>query len=125
MSYLCSHIHGHKFAIIRRSGDILVEESLDSEVKNALMRDTIQVPGNSKATVRFVADNPGAWMFHCHLEVRPFLRSLNPVDLLLPVAPRIRACTHLHRSTNRNAKPHPPAAVRGRTVCDARVPDFG
>ena len=41
------------------------------------MRDTIQVPGNSRATIRFVANNPGAWMFHCHLEVRHFLHSLS------------------------------------------------
>lgn len=78
MSFFCSHIHGHKFAVIGRSGDTLVENLLDSEVENALMRDTIQVPGNSKATIRFVANNPGAWMFHCHLEVRRFLRSLDP-----------------------------------------------
>lgn len=64
----CSHMHGHKFAIIGRGG----EESLVGEIENALRRDTIQVPGNSRATIRFVADNPGAWMFHCHLEVRRF-----------------------------------------------------
>ena len=63
-------MHGHKFAIVGRSNGMDREESHDGEVQNALKRDTIQVPGNSKATIRFVADNPGAWMFHCHLEVR-------------------------------------------------------
>ena len=67
-------MHGHKFAIIGRGG----EESFDGEVESALRRDTIQVPGNSKASIRFVADNPGAWMFHCHLDVRRFHRSLDP-----------------------------------------------
>ena len=118
-------MHGHKFAIIGRSYDTDVEQSLDGEVENALRRDTIQVAGNSKATIRFTADNPGAWMFHCHLEVRHILRSLNLTDLLLPVAPRIWPCTHLHRSSNRNANPHPPTDVRGRPVCGARVPDVG
>jgi iron transport multicopper oxidase len=63
-------MHGHKFAVIGRSDSADGEESFDGEVKSALQRDTIQVPGNSKASIRFVADNPGAWMFHCHLEVR-------------------------------------------------------
>jgi len=125
ISDVCSHMHGHKFAIIGRSDDTYAEQLHDGEVENALMRDTIQVSGNSKATIRFTADNPGAWMFHCHLEVRPNLRSVKPIDLLLPVAPRIWPCAHLHRSPNRNANPHPPADVRGRPVCGAGVPDVG
>lgn len=28
----------------------------------------MQVPSGSSATLRVVADNPGAWFFHCHIE---------------------------------------------------------
>jgi hypothetical protein len=125
MSDFCSHMHGHKFAIIGRSDDTHGESRSMERSKTPLRRDTIQVSGNSKATIRFVADNPGAWMFHCHLEVRRLSSSLTPTDLSLPVAPRIWPCTHLHRSSNRNANPHPPTDIRGRTVCDAWVPDVG
>lgn len=32
---------------------------------NPIRRDTIQVPSMHSVTLRFVADNPGAWLFHC------------------------------------------------------------
>lgn len=117
-------MHGHKFAIIGRGGEeSLGGESLGGKIEDALRRDTIQVPGNSRATIRFVADNPGAWMFHCHLEVRRLLRSLDPTDLSLLVAPRIRPCRHLCRSANGNANTRPPTAICRRTVRDAWTSD--
>jgi len=33
-----------------------------------MRRDTITLPGGSSATLRIVADNPGAWLFHCHID---------------------------------------------------------
>jgi iron transport multicopper oxidase len=33
-----------------------------------MKRDTISVNPNSYAVIRFVADNPGVWLFHCHIE---------------------------------------------------------
>ncbi|GMY08316.1 laccase-12-like [Fagus crenata] len=30
---------------------------------------TVAVPVNGWAVIRFVADNPGAWLMHCHLDV--------------------------------------------------------
>jgi iron transport multicopper oxidase len=32
------------------------------------MRDVIAVNGNSYAVLRFKADNPGVFLFHCHIE---------------------------------------------------------
>jgi iron transport multicopper oxidase len=32
---------------------------------NPVRRDTVQVPSGASATLRFVADNPGIWFFHC------------------------------------------------------------
>lgn len=32
------------------------------------MKDTITVPDGGYTIVRFVADNPGYWIFHCHIE---------------------------------------------------------
>ncbi|KAJ6768199.1 LACCASE [Salix koriyanagi] len=33
------------------------------------MRNTVAVPVNGWAVIRFVADNPGVWLMHCHLDV--------------------------------------------------------
>ncbi|CAN0909832.1 LAC12, partial [Linum grandiflorum] len=34
-----------------------------------LYRNTAAVPVNGWAVIRFVADNPGVWLMHCHLDV--------------------------------------------------------
>ncbi len=33
-----------------------------------MRRDTIDVPAGGSATLRIIADNPGAWFMHCHIE---------------------------------------------------------
>jgi FtsP/CotA-like multicopper oxidase with cupredoxin domain len=52
------HLHGHSFRVISRNGK-----------PNPLRewRDTILVPPRESADIAFVADNPGDWMFHCHV----------------------------------------------------------
>ncbi|KAJ6530599.1 Fet3 protein [Mycena capillaripes] len=65
------HIHGHKFQIVQRSSNF---SSIDPSVittanlHNPLTRDTILIESGGSATLRFVADNPGTWFFHCHIE---------------------------------------------------------
>ena len=44
------HLHGHTFAV-RGSG---------------LRKDTLLVPAMTATEVDLLADNPGAWMLHCH-----------------------------------------------------------
>ena len=36
-------------------------------MNNAIKRDTLVVEAYAWALVRFVADNPGLWAFHCHI----------------------------------------------------------
>ncbi|KAI0171932.1 putative multicopper oxidase [Hypoxylon sp. FL1284] len=38
-----------------------------SVLANPLRRDTVTAEGFGWALLRFVADNPGAWLFHCHV----------------------------------------------------------
>lgn len=33
-----------------------------------MQRDTVNVNANSYVVIRFTADNPGVWLFHCHIE---------------------------------------------------------
>lgn len=47
------HLHGHTFQIGAAGG-------------TGVRKDTVLVDPMSRITVDFVADNPGAWMVHCH-----------------------------------------------------------
>lgn len=62
------HLHGHNFFIITRgTNDQNATNHLDSG-KYPMRRDTITVPPNAYVIIRFRADNPGVWLFHCHME---------------------------------------------------------
>lgn len=68
-----SHIHGHKYQIVNRGDDYTSSNStLNPPLKegqaNPIRRDTIQLLSMQTATLRFVADNPGSWLFHCHID---------------------------------------------------------
>lgn len=65
-----SHLHGHKVQIVNRaqnysSTDPTLNPPIIEGQPNPIRRDTVQVPPGSSATLRMVADNPGAWMLHC------------------------------------------------------------
>ncbi|KAI1637300.1 Cupredoxin [Biscogniauxia mediterranea] len=67
------HLHGHHFQAIYRS-----EEEAgtfeDSGVTEAdfpaipMRRDTLVLYPDGNIVLRFRADNPGVWLFHCHIE---------------------------------------------------------
>lgn len=51
------HLHGHEFQVTEVNGQ---------EIDKTLNMDTVEVlPGNSM-TIKFKANNPGIWAFHCH-----------------------------------------------------------
>lgn len=52
------HLHGHSFRVITRNGQPTPYRE---------WRDTVLMPPREKAELAFVADNPGDWMFHCHI----------------------------------------------------------
>ncbi|KAJ2364645.1 ferroxidase fet3, partial [Coemansia sp. RSA 2607] len=62
------HLHGHVFQIIEmgsiKQNERQMKESMDSPVK----RDTVVIRGGHYAILRFRADNPGVWLFHCHID---------------------------------------------------------
>ncbi len=35
------------------------------------VKDSVSLPVFGYTIIRFYADNPGTWMFHCHLEMHP------------------------------------------------------
>jgi FtsP/CotA-like multicopper oxidase with cupredoxin domain len=52
------HLHGHAFVVTARNGSPAVR--LD-------WRDTALLGPRERIEIAFVADNPGAWMLHCHV----------------------------------------------------------
>ena len=52
------HLHGHAFRVISRYG---------RPTRHREWRDTVQLEPREHAEIAFVADNPGDWMFHCHI----------------------------------------------------------
>jgi FtsP/CotA-like multicopper oxidase with cupredoxin domain len=60
------HIHGHRFWLL---GSGTTGEPMQNipDLSRPLLRDTFDLPHeNGWAITRFVADNPGVWLVHCH-----------------------------------------------------------
>jgi FtsP/CotA-like multicopper oxidase with cupredoxin domain len=51
------HLHGHTFQVVE----------IDGQRFPGALRDTVLVPPNRRVVVAFDANNPGHWVFHCHL----------------------------------------------------------
>lgn len=72
------HLHGHNFQVISRSPGTDDEENpVEFDPNNDTMtdypeypmiRDTVEVNSNGYFVLRFKADNPGVWFFHCHVD---------------------------------------------------------
>jgi FtsP/CotA-like multicopper oxidase with cupredoxin domain len=52
------HTHGHTFQVLEQAGRAPERRTL---------LDTIWLNPEEEATIAFVADNPGDWLFHCHM----------------------------------------------------------
>ncbi|XP_014258517.2 laccase-1-like isoform X1 [Cimex lectularius] len=73
------HLHGHYFDIVAvekvgKNTTVQQIEELDAKgmikrnLINPVTKDTVNVPDGGYTIIRFYADNPGYWLFHCHLE---------------------------------------------------------
>ncbi|CAG9122108.1 unnamed protein product [Plutella xylostella] len=73
------HLHGYAFRVVgmRRLGSSTSAEEvkaydaaglLKRNLIDAPLKDTVTIPDGGYTVVRFKADNPGYWLFHCHIE---------------------------------------------------------
>ncbi|XP_071491136.1 uncharacterized protein [Diadema antillarum] len=74
------HMHGYSFQVVGleklNGSGVSLEQVIALDKAGALARnfdhpplkDTVIVPDGGYTIVQFVADNPGWWFFHCHLE---------------------------------------------------------
>ncbi|QRM34698.1 multicopper oxidase family protein [Microvirga sp. VF16] len=52
------HLHGHTFRVLSRNG---------VPTRYREWQDTVLIPPRERVEIGFAADNPGDWMFHCHV----------------------------------------------------------
>jgi FtsP/CotA-like multicopper oxidase with cupredoxin domain len=52
------HLHGHSFRVISRNGQ---------PTRHREWQDTVLMAPKEQVEIALVADNPGDWMFHCHI----------------------------------------------------------
>ncbi|XP_066252634.1 uncharacterized protein [Euwallacea similis] len=73
------HLHGYAFRVVameKLGSNVTVKQVKLKDKKGLIKRnlldapikDTVTVPDGGYTVVRFQADNPGFWIFHCHLE---------------------------------------------------------
>ena len=56
------HLHGHTFHVVRSAGNSTYNYD------NPILRDVVNMGSTGdEVTIRFVADNPGPWFLHCHI----------------------------------------------------------
>ncbi|KAI3926878.1 hypothetical protein MKX01_032793 [Papaver californicum] len=64
------HLHGHDFWVLGYGEGKYSEEKHGKQLnlKNPPLRNTVVSFPYGWTAIRFVADNPGVWAFHCHIE---------------------------------------------------------
>jgi FtsP/CotA-like multicopper oxidase with cupredoxin domain len=60
------HLHGHSFWVLGKGSGHFDASQLNTV--NPPVRDTEGNPASGWLAIRYVADNPGAWIFHCHID---------------------------------------------------------
>ncbi|CAA9966261.1 Multicopper oxidase 1 [Pyrenophora teres f. maculata] len=94
------HLHGHVFQVVA-SGPGAWDADEAALPRVPLKRDGHVVPAYGYSVLRFTADNPGVWFFHCHID----LHLVGGMAATFIEAPDLLA-----------ANPVPPAGV---ALCDA------
>jgi len=62
------HLHGHDFWIVAHGPTPYDPATVEWKTVNPLVRDTISIEANGYVVIRFSTDNPGTWIFHCHID---------------------------------------------------------
>jgi hypothetical protein len=86
------HLHGHWFWIVG-FGRPFEGAYKGQELRPSVIRDTATIANKSWLAIRFIADNPGSWILHCHIGESPldtccqFLVTARPCELWLILFP--------------------------------------
>ncbi|KZM18436.1 laccase, multicopper oxidase, benzenediol:oxygen oxidorectuctase [Ascochyta rabiei] len=61
------HLHGHDFYIVGEGSGTWDGSTTGLTLNNPTRRDTTTMPVGGYLLIAFPADNPGAWVMHCHI----------------------------------------------------------
>jgi len=64
------HVHGHRFYVLGKGPNTnpYPDPAYPLNTVNPMYRDTFTIDPSHWAVVRMVADNPGVWLMHCHID---------------------------------------------------------
>jgi FtsP/CotA-like multicopper oxidase with cupredoxin domain len=93
------HLHGHDFWVLGH-GDGKFNPASDTwrllNVKDPIMKNTVPLHPNGWTALRFHANNPGVWLFHCHVEAHVFMGMgvvfEEGIERVGPLPPSIMGC---------------------------------
>ncbi|GMN42878.1 hypothetical protein TIFTF001_012087 [Ficus carica] len=63
------HLHGYSFYVVGYGSGNYDPKTANFNLVDPPYMNTIGVPVGGWAAIRFVADNPGVWFMHCHLDI--------------------------------------------------------
>ncbi|KAI4356468.1 hypothetical protein L6164_000490 [Bauhinia variegata] len=65
------HLHGFNFFVVGQGfGNFNPnKDPANFNLVDPVERNTVNIPSGGWVAIRFIADNPGVWFMHCHLEV--------------------------------------------------------
>jgi hypothetical protein len=72
------HLHGGSFKIVATDGNPVPEAA-------QLTKDTVAVHPGERYDIEFVANNPGQWLFHCHILHHVTSNDVEPGGLLMVI----------------------------------------
>ncbi|KAH9885346.1 probing oxygen channels in Melanocarpus Albomyces laccase [Xylariomycetidae sp. FL2044] len=65
------HLHGHDFLVLgasaKNAGAFTAADKGQLRASNPVRRDVTMLPAGGWLVLAFQVDNPGAWLFHCHI----------------------------------------------------------
>ncbi|KAK0702154.1 multicopper oxidase-domain-containing protein [Lasiosphaeris hirsuta] len=61
------HLHGHDFALLAQGTNTSELQNDQLKFDNPPRRDVVLLPTEGYIVIAFKADNPGSWLFHCHI----------------------------------------------------------
>ncbi|XP_020573957.1 L-ascorbate oxidase-like isoform X2 [Phalaenopsis equestris] len=104
------HLHGHDFWVLGHGdGKFRKNDTSKFNLRNPPLRNTVVIFPYGWTAIRFVANNPGVWAFHCHIE--PHLHMgmgiilAEGVELISKVPNEALACDITGQLLTKN-KPH-------------------
>ena len=125
------HLHGHQYQVLSRGypdTGAIWDGTYNANLSSyPIRRDTVMLNKNSSSVWRFKADNPGVWLFHCHIEyhitsglVATFVEAPDHIGNLKIPKNHIAACQHYGMDYRGNAGGNTknPLDVSGQVTAD-------